>query len=30
MRLRRVNLGDIVTWDGRDWIVDAHGIQELG
>ncbi|HNP56215.1 Mu transposase C-terminal domain-containing protein [Gordonia sp. UBA7599] len=27
MRLRRVNLGDIVTWDGRDWIVDAHGIQ---
>lgn len=25
MQLRRVNLGDIVTWDGRDWIVDAHG-----
>lgn len=25
MQLRSVNLGDIVTWDGCDWIVDAHG-----
>lgn len=25
MQLRRVNLGDIISWDGRDWIVDAHG-----
>jgi putative transposase len=24
MRLRRVNLGDIISWEGRDWIVDAH------
>lgn len=24
MSVRRVNLGDIVTWDGHDWFVDAH------
>jgi hypothetical protein len=24
MQLRRVNLGDIISWGGRDWIVDAH------
>jgi hypothetical protein len=24
MQLRRVNLGDIISWEGRDWIVDAH------
>lgn len=25
--MRTVNLGDIVTWDGQDWIVDVHGVQ---
>ncbi|GAB18412.1 putative transposase [Gordonia effusa NBRC 100432] len=25
MQLRRVNLGDVISWDGRDWIIDAHG-----
>lgn len=25
MQLRRLNLGDIISWDGHDWIVDAHG-----
>ena len=24
MRLRKVNLGDIVRWDGKDWFVDSH------
>ena len=25
MRVRHVNLGDIITWDGTDWYVDARG-----